>query len=89
MFIFLINYSRFKNRIGAISDSIVDSFSGLVAVLPALLNNQKAIDFLVEQEEGRQNRRNVAEVFGDKFGTFWKQYFQKLVVPSFVFIVFV
>ena len=62
------NYSRFKNRVGAISDSIVDSFSGLVAVLPALAGNKKAIDFLVEQEEGRQNRRNVAEVFGDKLG---------------------
>lgn len=62
------NYSGAKNRLGAIVDSIADSFTGLAFVIPALFENQGAIDALVEQEEDRQNRRAVAEIFGDKFG---------------------
>jgi len=62
------NYSGAKNRLGAIGDSIADSFTGLAFVIPALFENQAAIDALVEQDEDRQNRRAVAEIFGDKFG---------------------
>ena len=62
------NYSGVKNRMGALGDSIVDSFTGLAVVIPALFENEGAIDFLVEQEEDRQNRRAIAQVFGDKFG---------------------
>ena len=62
------NYSGISNRLGLFVDSIKDSFSGLVAVAPALFGNKKAIDHLVKQEQDRSNRREVAKVFGDEFG---------------------
>tara|TARA_R100000734_G_C3319140_1_gene114393 strand:- start:524 stop:7657 length:7134 start_codon:yes stop_codon:yes gene_type:complete len=62
------NYSSFKNKLGAIKDSIADSFTGLALVIPALFENQGAIDYLVAQEEDRMNRREVAKVFGKDFG---------------------
>ena len=61
-------YSSLGNKFMAIADSVGDSFSGLAFVLPALFGNKNAINFLVEQEEDRRNRREVAKVFGDKFG---------------------
>mgnify|MGYP003142888559 CR=1 FL=1 len=62
------NYSGFKNRLGLFVDSIKDSFTGLVAVAPALFGNKNAINYLSEQEQDRVNRREVAKVFGDEFG---------------------
>ena len=62
------NYSGFKNRMGALADSIADSFTGLAFVIPALFEHKGAIDFLVAQEEDRQNRRELAKAFGDDFG---------------------
>jgi hypothetical protein len=61
-------YSSIGNKFRAIADSVGDSFSGLAFVLPALFGNKNAIDFLVEQEERRVNRRQVAQIYGDKFG---------------------
>ena len=76
------NYSGVKNRIGSFVDSLKDSFTGLFFVLPALLKNETSINILVEQEEDRQNRRQVASIFGDHLG--WVHDISTAIAPMVV-----
>jgi hypothetical protein len=76
------NYSGVKNRIGSFFDSLKDSFTGLAFVLPALLKNETSINILVEQEEDRQNRKQVASIFGDHLG--WVHDISTAIAPMVV-----
>ena len=76
------NYSGVKNRIGSFVDSLKESFTGLAFVLPALLKNETSINILVEQEEDRQNRKQVASIFGDHLG--WVHDISTAIAPMVV-----
>jgi len=62
------NFSELTSRVGGIKESILDGFGELLSAVPAIMGADWARDYMVGNIKERQNRREVARMFGREYG---------------------
>lgn len=62
------NFGELTSRVGGIKESILDGFGELVAAVPMMMGADWARDYMVGNIKEKQNRREVARMFGREYG---------------------